>query len=291
MSFDQLVTIGLPVRDAGVRVVDVVGSVLAQDHENIELVISDNASTDDTEEVCRELARSDHRIVYHRHAENIGLLGNFRHVMRVGTGTFFRWIGDDDRLEPNFVSRCLNVFAEDSRLILVTTGLTYAGPDGPTQSIAYHGTGLSADDPVDRLIEMLRLLNESHLLIDPLYSLMRRASVVNIPRRNMLREDQVFAAKLAVAGAWGHTSEILAHRGWKPNKIKGMARRLDVPTWQSHFSNTLQCREIVRWLRESGLTIEQQRRARLAVYRMYLRRERLMYEHRGRKLLRIVTGR
>ena len=141
---------------------------------------------------------------------------------------------------------CLREFAEDPRLILVTTQLTYAGPDGDTQTARYDGTALRSADPVDRFTELLRLLNESHLLIDPLYAMVRRAPVAAIPRRNMLHEDQVFAVKLALAGPWGHVPEVLAHRGWKHDRIKDIARRLDVPAWQSHFANTLQCREILR---------------------------------------------
>ena len=57
-----------------------------QDHENLELVICDNASTDDTEELCRELANQDSRIVYHRNPVNIGLLNNFIRVMQL-----FEW--------------------------------------------------------------------------------------------------------------------------------------------------------------------------------------------------------
>jgi hypothetical protein len=51
----------------------------------------------------------------------------------------------------------------------VTTQLDYTGPDGFRRTEAYNGTALGSDDPVTRFIEMLRLLNESYLLIDPLY--------------------------------------------------------------------------------------------------------------------------
>jgi glycosyltransferase involved in cell wall biosynthesis len=291
MNPDTLVSIGLPVRNAGNRITEVVRSVLAQDHQNVELVISDNASTDDTEDVCRALAKEDPRIAYHRQAENIGLLNNFMAVIALASGTHFRWIGDDDRLEPAFVSRCLAEFAADPRLILVTTGLDYAGPDGVSQSAVYDGTALRSDDPVDRFEEMLRLLNESHLLIDPLYGMVRRAPVAAIRRRNMLREDEVFATKLALAGPWGHVPEVLARRGWKHERIGTIARRLDVPAWQSHFSNTLQAREVLRWLREIDLTPAQRSRARRAVYRMYLRRQRRTVAHRSRKLIRMATAR
>jgi glycosyltransferase involved in cell wall biosynthesis len=291
VNSDTLVSIGLPVRNAGTRVADVVRSVLTQDHERVELVISDNASTDCTEEVCRDLARSDPRIAYHRQAGNVGLLNNFQYAIRAAHGTFFRWIGDDDELEPTFVSRCLAAFAADPRLLLVTTGLTYRGPDGAAESARYDGTGLGSKDPVVRLVEMLRLLNQSHLLIDPLYGMVRRAPVAAIPRRNMLREDEVFAAKLALAGPWTHVPEVLAHRNWRCERTQKVAVRLGVPAWQSHFSNALQCLELLRWLSSADLSTEQVRQARSAVYQMYLRRHQRTLAHRCRKLVRMATAR
>ena len=236
VNSDTLVSIGLPVRNGAGRLESVIDSVLAQDHPRIRLLVCDNASTDETEELCRDLAESDARITYHRHPENVGLLNNFIAAGRLAQGEFFRWIGDDDRLEPNCVSRSLREFAADERLLLVTTQVAYTGADGVTRTGEYDGTGLGSDDPVERFSEMLRMLNESHLLIDPLYGLMRRAPAVAIERRNMLREDEVFATKLALAGPWGHVPEVLAHRNWKHERLPEIARRLDVPAWQARFA-------------------------------------------------------
>ncbi len=286
-----LVSIGLPVRNGADRVADVVRSVLAQDHENLELLISDNASTDATEAVCRDLARSDSRITYHRQPRNVGLLNNFVYAISAAKGTYFRWIGDDDRLEPGFVTSCLDAFEADRRLILVTTGISYAGQDGHPQSAAYPDTALASDDPADRFVEMLRLLNASHLLIDPLYGMVRRDRVVAIPRRNMMREDEVFAAKLALAGPWRHLPAILAHRVWKHERPSVVGRRLGVPAWQCRVSSLLQAREMLRWLRLVELSDDQRRRARSAVHRMYLTRQSRTIRRRARKLVRLATFR
>jgi glycosyltransferase involved in cell wall biosynthesis len=283
-STDPLVSICLPVRNGAGRMADVVRSVLAQKHDNLELVISDNASTDGTEELCRDLAATDPRIVYRRQPENIGLLNNFVAAMRLARGTFFRWVGDDDWLAPDCVSRCLDVFAGDDRLILVTMQVDFVGTDGTTRTAAYRRTELSADDPVDRFCEMLRLLNESYLLLDPLYGLMRRAVITPIPRRNMLREDQVFAAKMALAGPWGHVNEVLARRGWRDETRTGLARRLGVPVWNARVATLLQCRELLRWIAVAELTPVQRRRARAAVARFYLGRQQRTAVHRGRRL-------
>jgi glycosyltransferase involved in cell wall biosynthesis len=283
-STDVLVSICLPVRNGAARLEPVVRSILAQDHGNLELVISDNASTDGTEELCRDLARADARIAYHRQPENIGLLNNFIAAMRLARGTYFRWVGDDDWLAPNCVSRCLEVFAADDRLILVTMGVAFVGADGVTATADYRGSALASDDPIERFTEMLRLLNDSYLLIDPLYGLMRRATVAAIPRRNMLREDQIFAAKMALAGPWGHVHEVLGRRGWRDETRPALARRLGVPVWTARAATALQGRELLRWLRDADLDPVQRRRARAAVARWYVGRQQRTMANRGRRL-------
>jgi hypothetical protein len=211
--------------------------------------------------------------------------------MGAATGTYFRWIGDDDRLEPSLVGKCLRAFEADPRLILVTTGISYTGPDGSTQTARYEGTALGSDDPAERFAELMRLLNASHLMIDPIYGMMRRDVAMQIARRNILHEDEVFAAKLALAGPWAHVPEVLAHRHWKDESVAAHGRLLDVPVWQWRIRNALQARETLRWLRQVELTDEQRRRARSAVYRMYAARQWKLLRRRSRKVARMAVSR
>lgn len=290
-----LVTIALPVRNAGERIDRVARSVLGQDHPDLEFLICDNASDDDTPDRCRALAAGDSRVTYHRHPENIGILPNFMSASRLASGEFFRWVSDDDLLEPALVSRSLEVFGKDGRLVLVTSQTSYTGDDGVVGTSPYTGQGLGSDDPLARFTAMLRLLNSSHLLIDPLYGLFRRDILLSLPRRNMLREDEVMATKLALAGPWGHVGEILAHRNWKTEKPAVLARRLGVPSWQAHCATTLEFLEIHRWVGDPEntpeLTADQRRRARAAVRAAWALRERRVAVHRARKLAGIATGR
>lgn len=282
---DALVSVGLPVYNASDRITDVVRSVLAQDHENLELVICDNASTDDTEEVCRALAAEDPRIAYHRNATNVGLLNNFVGAMRHARGTYFRWIGDDDALDPRYVSRCLDAFAEDDRLILVTTQIEYTGPDGVTETAPYDGTGLRSDDPVTRLAELLRLFHGSHLMMDTCYGVFRRDRVLNIERRNMLNDDQVYSAKLALLGPWGHVPEVLATRNWTYVSKPDLARKLGVSRLHAMFPNEMQSIETARALGDYDLDRQQRNRARLAIAKLYTQRRQDAVSRRAKRLL------
>jgi hypothetical protein len=88
----------------------------------------------------------------------------------------------------------------------------------------------------------------------------------------MLREDQVFAAKMALAGPWGHVSEVLAHRDWAYEPAAGLARKLDVPAWQAPVSTLLQCRELVGYLSTVSLSPAERRYAHRCVARLFLHR-------------------
>lgn len=289
-THDAMVSIALPVFNGAARLDSVAQSVLMQDHERIELVICDNASTDDTEEIARGLAASDSRVVYHRHSENVGLLNNFVYAMRLARGEYLRWIGDDDWIAPHYVTRCLDEFSADRRFALVTTRMAYTGDDGVTRLGTQQRDVLAADDPVERFTEVIRLWTESYLNVDPLYGLVKRDIVLRIGRRNMLREDEVFATKLALAGPWGHVPELLAHRYWKNSTRAGNARLLGVPVWHNGLSTILQCREIMKWLGDAELTPRQRRRAKLALARHYVRRRQRALERAQRKAVRVTTG-
>jgi glycosyltransferase involved in cell wall biosynthesis len=282
----MLVSIGLPVRNGETRIKPVIESVLAQDHPDLELVISDNASTDGTEELCREFARTDSRIRYHRQSTNIGLLNNFIAVIQLARGDYFRWIGDGDTLESDYASRCLASFAEDPQRILVTSQIAYVDPTG-LKTAVYRGTDLSSPDPVVRFREILRVLNQSYLTIDPLYGMMRREPVAAMPRVNSYYEDQVLAIRLALAGPWGHVPEVLARRVRDDREPGGqVARRLGVPRWQVRTMNALICRDVVRYLRTSELDAGQRRQALAALARFYATRHRRLAARRVHRLVR-----
>jgi glycosyltransferase involved in cell wall biosynthesis len=265
-------------------------SVLDQDYGRLELVISDNSSDDGTEEICRQLASTDARVRYHRQPEDIGLVANFNSVLHRARGTYFKWIGDDDRLAPTYVSRCVEVLDDDASLILVTTQQAHVALDGTVESASCDGAPMRSDRAVERFTEWLRLLNESRLLLDPLYGMMRRAQIARLPRPIMLFEDQIFAARLALAGPFGHLGEVLSYRRAKPfPRLAVTARRLGVSPWRASVATTLQCRELLATVREVDMGRGDRRQAQAAIARMFVRRQWQTVDHRSRKLVRLVS--
>lgn len=95
-----------------------IGELLRQTHANLEVIISDNASTDRTESVGRKLAESDPRVRYVRQTENVGAAGNFRFVLHEATGDYFMWAAADDSWEPRFVAENLARLQADDEAVM-----------------------------------------------------------------------------------------------------------------------------------------------------------------------------
>lgn len=103
------VSVGLPVYNGADRVADAINSVLNQTIESIELVVSDNGSTDGTADICAELARSDSRMKFLRNETNLGAAANFNRVFRESSSDYFKWLGHDDVLESKALEMALDV--------------------------------------------------------------------------------------------------------------------------------------------------------------------------------------
>lgn len=97
------VSIGMPVYNGEKYIRNALDSLLNQTFPNFELIISDNASTDRTKEICCEYASKDSRIRYFRQAENNGAIANFQFVLDQASGEFFMWAAYDDLWSSNFL--------------------------------------------------------------------------------------------------------------------------------------------------------------------------------------------
>lgn len=101
------VSIGMPAYNSAGTIASAIESLLAQTFGDFELIVSDNASTDHTQEVVRELARLDARIKFQRQAINVGANPNYTAVFRPARGEYFKWASSSDWTAPRFLERCI----------------------------------------------------------------------------------------------------------------------------------------------------------------------------------------
>lgn len=116
------VTIALPVYNGELFLVEAIESQLAQTFTDFELVISDNGSTDGTEEICRTFLHRDTRVTYYRSSVNRGAAWNYNRLFRLTCGNYFKWAAHDDIYAPTFLARCVSVLDERPDVSLCYTG-------------------------------------------------------------------------------------------------------------------------------------------------------------------------
>lgn len=113
-----LVSIGIPIFNEEVFLSQSLMSLLAQDYSNLELYISDNASTDGTEKICRQIATLDGRVTYERRVQNQGAVSNFRQVLSCAKGKYFMWASGHDLWQPNYVSECVKLLEQEPEAVI-----------------------------------------------------------------------------------------------------------------------------------------------------------------------------
>jgi glycosyltransferase involved in cell wall biosynthesis len=112
------VSIGLPVYNGENFLTEALDSILAQTFTDFEVIISDNASADRTQDICREYVARDKRIRYFRNAENLGACWNQNQVIKLSNGQYYKMWAHDDLCAPEYLERCVDVLDRDPSVVL-----------------------------------------------------------------------------------------------------------------------------------------------------------------------------
>lgn len=189
-----LISIGIPAYNRPEGVERAVRSVQRQDYPHLEIIISDNHSTDETEDLCRRLAAEDDRIRYFRQPRNKGPTANFHFVLRHSHGRYFMWLADDDWLEEGILPRYVTFLEERADYALVTGNIVYwkSGEE------VYNENQFTFDqkDPCDRVAAFFKRVYVGGLF----HSLVRADIARKTKVHNIIGFDWFFAANMLMHG-------------------------------------------------------------------------------------------
>jgi glycosyltransferase involved in cell wall biosynthesis len=145
----------MPAYNAARHIRAAIRSILAQSVTELELIIYDNASTDDTEALCREAAAGDPRVRYFRNERNLGAAENYNLTLRAARGRYFKWSSSNDLCHPDFLRACIAALESDADVVIAypRTRLFIDDPE-VGESYADH-LGLESDDPGVRFIRFV----------------------------------------------------------------------------------------------------------------------------------------
>lgn len=215
MELDRhpLVSIGVPVFNGEAGLSRCLDGLLRQGYPHLEIIISDNASTDATPSICERYARMDSRIHYRRSDHNRGSYWNFNKVFELSTGKYFMWAAHDDEREPSFVSACVDRLEQcpDAVLCQAHTAVFIEGHDEMLY-IAALDTFEAAAGIVDRYQEALKRLPATAIYGVYRSSAMRATKLF----QKVIATDIAFMQELSIHGRFVQVPGVLfSYRGRK----------------------------------------------------------------------------
>jgi glycosyltransferase involved in cell wall biosynthesis len=221
------VAIGLPVYNGANYLAAAIDSILAQSYGDFDFLISDNASTDGTEEICRSYAQRDPRIRYIRQTKNVGAAANYNMVVGMTDSPYFKWAAHDDLLAPGFLAACVDVLDRDPTVVLASPAsmlideagmpLPYSAElGGMIDSLGVcwpvmpeRNDGLMASDPTVRFeAAMLNMV-----MCVEIFGLMRRSMLLRTSLQGPFGgADKVVLAQMSLLGRFWLGQETLFFR-------------------------------------------------------------------------------
>lgn len=189
-----LVSIGIPTYNRNGGIIRTLDSIWKQQYPNVEIIISDNHSTDNTEQIVQDLKKDHPEIKYFRQGRNIGMIPNFEFVLRQASGKYFMWVADDDNLAPGIIHRYIAFLEDHPGYSLVSGEIKY----WLNNNSDFNESGFTFEQESPGL----RVVNYYFKVIygGMIHGMMRRDLTGKISLRKVIGNDYHFIANLAYLG-------------------------------------------------------------------------------------------
>lgn len=195
-KFSDRVSIGMPVYNGEKFLREALDSLLSQTYQNFELIISDNASTDETERICLEYAQKDSRIRYIRQLINNGPIANFQFVLDKAEGEYFMWAAHDDIWDSSFIEAGVDALLANTANVAAFGRVRYVKREVGMFLMDFPPYGLNGP-LVDRVKRYLRTNVTDNLI----YALYRTSFLLSKRmRRESFCPEKIIIAEAVVAG-------------------------------------------------------------------------------------------
>lgn len=209
------ISIGLPVHNGMPYLQEAVESLLAQSRTDFELIISDNASSDATQDLCAALAASDKRIIYQRSDRNKGAAWNFNRVFALSRGKYFRWAAHDDLCHKDLLLHCTEALEADKNMVLAYPRTATIDESGRPTRLAGHCIDVSNARAFRRFGSLI-CVNHACL---PVFGLVRREALAKTRLiGSYVASDRVLLAELALHGRFHEVPIVLFYHREHPKR-------------------------------------------------------------------------
>jgi glycosyltransferase involved in cell wall biosynthesis len=206
---NPLVSIGLPVYNEERFLEKALDSLLSQDYPDLEVIVSDNCSSDRTPTICERYATRDARVRYRQNETNVGAVENFNRVFELVQGKYFMLAGGHDLWDARMISRSVSILEADERVVLAYSGGMFIDFDDQPLDLSmdhFETRGLNARKRYVKVIKNLGTCSS-------IYGVIRTDALRSCKRpQNIWGPDFCLLGELALKGDFAHISEPMFFR-------------------------------------------------------------------------------
>ncbi len=222
-----LVSIGVPVYNGENYLAETLDAILAQDYRHLEVVITDNTSTDSTEDICKDYAARDSRVVYHRQPRNFGAAPNYNDAYHRSHGTLFKWSAHDDLIGPTFLSRCVTALHEHPECVVAFTMFTSIDAEGKPLEDGEPRPDLCSEDVATRVAAAIFPYAQGGVSDAAIFGLMRRSAIdATQLHGSYTGSDRTLLLELALQGPFHQVPERLFFNRDHPDRSIRIRRKV-----------------------------------------------------------------
>jgi len=232
---DVKVSIGMPVFNGSNFIAEAIESVLAQSLSDFELIITDNASTDDTCEIVESYAARDERIRLIRNEKNIGAAANYNRSYEVAQGKYLKWCAHDDSMSPNVLEACVDTMETDPTVSLAfprTIGIDDQG--NIIKAVGDSTPSLLDEDPSVRFQKSILLAGTCF----PIFGVFRKSQLDRSTlHRAYYGSDRGLLAEIAIMGKFKRVDDAIFYNREHTQRSINIDDKLVRSEWQNGASS------------------------------------------------------
>lgn len=229
----QKVVALVPAYNSGRFIERMLDSLAEQTYPNIEILISDDRSTDNTLTVCRRFAQGHPNVTVVSQEQNLGWVANSNFLLNAAEGDYFFFAFDDDELAPTYVERLAQALSANHAAVVAHSDMRYVKEDGRSEVLSSDLLS-GVKRPFDRARIMLNNSDDWWIAFRGLYRATTCRELVGL-KRNICGErgaDWLWLLAMTLRGQWVRVPGALYTKyrregsvGSKENWKRGIASR------------------------------------------------------------------
>ncbi len=195
-----LVSIGVPVFNESRFLDQSLNALTLQDYSNLEIIISDNGSNDDTKSICQKYTTKFPHVTYNRFDTNLGIAINSSYVLEQSSGKYFLWASGHDLWDKNYISECVQQLENSQDGLIAFGSSKWIDAHNNQLNRQFGWLDTRGQDVISRYI--MTFWGNMH----PILGVINREALTSHPILNTPGADLIILARLSLQGTFIHST-------------------------------------------------------------------------------------